>query len=256
MSHPTPFSKIARGALVALGCAVLLGGAVRSGATGVPVHLTNAEALVAAIDPANNNYESTSQVVWPAPGVTASNKTVCGQFVTRLIQKSYNRTDSDFFRCIGSTSPYAKTYHDWFKSNQTCSSALAHQHVKATVVNKVSDWLAGDLIAIKNITVEANNTGHMAMVSAAPVVLWEANGVRAYAVDVIDSTSSPHDTLDTRVTRPDGNHDDTGVGEGTMLIFASSQNDTVTGHCWSTDAGSTEYTQAQKSLVAARLTIP
>ncbi|MCC2671314.1 MAG: hypothetical protein K0Q72_3785 [Armatimonadetes bacterium] len=256
MSHTTPVKQLVRGVLAALGVAALLTGAMRSGADGVPLHLTNAEALVAGITPANNNYEGTSQVVWPAVGVTPSNKTVCAQFITRLIQKSYGRTDSDFFRCIGSTSPYAKTYHDWFKSSQTCSSKLAHQHVYTVQVPRVSDFAPGDLVAIKNLTVASNSTGHMAMVSDTPLLLWEEAGVRAYTVSVIDSTQSPHDELDTRVTRPDGAVEDTGVGEGTMAVFADSQTDTVLGHCWSTDNGSTEYTQSQKSLVVGRLVMP
>lgn len=257
MSHTTPWKRIVRSAFIAAGCATLLASAVRSGATGVPVHLTNAEALVAEIDPADNDYNSTSVVVWPAPGVTPSNQTVCAQFITRLIQKSYGRTDSDFYRCIGSTSPYAKTYHDWFKSAQTCSSKLAHQHIRTVLVPLLSDWQPGDLLAIKNLTVETTNTGHMAMVSGLPEFLSESDGIRTYAVPVIDSTQTPHDVDDTRVTQPDANGSpDTGVGEGTILVFTSAATGQVVGHCWSTDSGSTEYDQSQKSLVVARLVMP
>jgi len=257
MSHNTPWKMIVRGALVTAGCVALLAGAVRGSATAVPVHYSNAVALVAAINPASNDYNTASQVVWPAPNVTPSNKTVCGQFITRLIQKSYGRTDSDFYRCIGSTSPYAKTYHDWFKSAQVCSSPLAHQHIRTIQQLRVGDWLPGDLLAIKNLTVETNNTGHMAMLAGLPELMWEAAGVRAYAVPVIDSTQTPHNADDSRVVHPDaGAEFDTGVGEGTMVVFANGANDQVIGHCWSTDNWSTEYDQSQKSLVVARLAIP
>lgn len=257
MSHTTPWNPIVRGALLAAGCLALLGSAVRSSATGVPVHLTTAVGLVAEIDPADNDYNTTSQVVWPAPGVTPSNQTVCGQFITRLIQKSYGRTDSDFYRCIGSTSPYAKTYHDWFLGSQTCSSKLAHQHIRTVLVPLVADWQPGDLIAIKNLTVETSNTGHMAMVSGTPQLLSETNGVRSYAVPVIDSTQTPHDLDDSRVTRPDASGKaDTGVGEGRMFIQVSASTGKVVGHAWSTYNGSTVYDQSQKSLVAARLVMP
>lgn len=255
MSHFTRKQQIVRSTLiVALG--VTLAGAVRGIASTTPAHATRAEDLVSAITAANNDYNTSSTVVWPAAGVTPGNNTVCGQFVTRLIQKSYGHTDSDFYRCIGSSSPFAKTYHDWFLSGQTCKSPLSHKHVRTVTLGRVSDWKAGDFIAIKNITVETSNTGHMAMVAGTPELLSEANGIRQYAVTVIDSSSDAHDLQDTRVTRPDGSGPDKGVGKGKMRIYADAADDQVIGHCWSTDNGSTLYDQTQKSLVVGRLVTP
>jgi hypothetical protein len=117
----------------------------------------------------------------------------------------------------------------------------------------VTNWQPGDLMAIKHITVETSNTGHMAMISDLPVLVGEWAGIRAYAVSVIDSTSTPHDELDTRELRRDVSGPDKGVGEGTMLIFTDGPDNAVVGHCWSTDPGSKHYTQAEKSLVVARL---
>lgn len=248
-------SQIVRNTVLAAAVGISLTTAVRGIAGTTPAHVTRAEDLVSTIKAVDNDYHSASTVVWPAQGVTASNKTVCGQFVTRLIQKSYGHTDSDFYRCVGSSSPYAKTYHDWFRSGQTCSSKLAHKHVRTVVLGRVSDWQAGDFIAIKNLTVEANNTGHMAMVAGTPELLGETNGIRQYAVTVIDSSSDAHDAEDTRVTRPDGSGPDKGVGKGKMLIYADAADDQVVGHCWSTDNGSTMYDQTQKSLVVGRLVL-
>lgn len=256
MSRFTTRQQIVRHTLFVAVLGTALTGAVRGIASTTPAHASRAEDLVTAIKAADNDYNTSSTVVWPATGVTPSNNTVCGQFVTRLIQKSYGHTDSDFYRCIGSNSPFAKTYHDWFLSGQTCNSKLAHKHVRTVTLGRVGDWKAGDFIAIKNLTVETNNTGHMAMVAAAPELLSEENGIRQYAVTVIDSSSDAHDAQDTRVTRPDATKPDRGVGKGKMLIYADASDDQVVGHCWSTDNGSTMYDQTQKSLVVGRLVTP
>ncbi len=256
MNANTTQKQVFRGALVAATVAAALSGAVRGFASVTPFHATQAERLVISIQAANNDYNTSSTVVWPGSGVTPSNNTVCGQFITRLIQHSYGHTDSDFYRCIGSKSPFAKTYHDWFLGAQTCTSKLAHKHLHFVTLGKVSQWTAGDFIAIKNLTVQTSNTGHMAMVAGSPVLLSEANGIRKYAVTVIDSSSDAHDLQDTRVTRPDAGGPDEGVGKGKMLIFADAADDQVVGHCWSTDNGSTMYDQTQKSLVVGRLVTP
>lgn len=253
MSRST--TRIAGAALcAALGLSGVL--AVRGYAAGTPAHHLEAETLVAAIQPANNVYDDDSVVLWPDPGVTPSNRTVCSQFASRLLQHTYGYTESDFYRCIGSKSPYAKTYHDWFLGPQTCKSKLSHKHLHFVTLGRVIDWQPGDFIAIKNITVESSSTGHVAMVSTAPVYKSTANGLKKYEVLVTDSTSSPHGNADTRKTRPDTNGPDNGVGSGKMVVYAHATTGQVVGHCWSTLSGSTYYTQAQKSLVVGRPVTP
>ncbi len=248
--------KWVRGMVCAAALSLPLAVAARGNATGAPIHQLEAEALVATIEPADNIYNKDSVVSWVGTDAPPSNRTVCSQFVSRLIQHTYGYTESDFYRNMGSTSPTAAKYHDWFIGPQQSYSTRPHRRLNFVVMGRVGDWQPGDFIAIKNIAVQSSSTGHVAMIAAAPQLVSETNGIRKYEVLVIDSSSSYHGADDTRKTRPDTNGPDNGVGAGKMVVFADAADDQVVGHCWSTSKYSTFYDQTQKSLVVGRLVIP
>jgi hypothetical protein len=95
-------------------------------------------------------------------------------------------------------------------------------------INKLADAKPGDVIAWrKEEQVKGDNTGHVVIVDAAPVV--ERKGLMRVAI--IDSTESPH-AKDTRKEGQDG------VGSGTIW-FVVDQAGKPVGYKWKSEKGPT-----------------
>src|SRR5262249_39344742 len=148
--------------------------------------------------------------------------TKCASFVTLVLQQAYQWDDADFTDWFRSSSPYAADYHDAILAG---NGFLEIQHI--------TDIQSGDIIAIKYpYTPDPDDdTGHVMTaagsptlsVAAAPVVA----GTKQYAIEVIDSTKTPHDSTDTRKAAGD-----TGAGLGVFRLYANAAG-TIVGYTWS-----------------------
>lgn len=197
----------------------------------MPAHLVWAESLVSTIAPANNAYGSPTSVQWAGvDSATSSNHSVCATFLTTLLKRAYNLTNTNLKTWTGSTSPSAELYHE-----------LVRTEDGFTRIDAADDLQLGDIIAIDYRDGSAS-TGHVAVASSLPVdqgiVMVNDVPMQRYDVSVIDSSKTHHGTSDTRWLKKDGATADEGVGEGLMRIYADPLTGAVTGHSWSDSAGS------------------
>lgn len=231
--------------LIFAGTASLLGSEAR--AAEAPAHVAWGEILVATLLPSKNEYGSTpSYIRWEGDiGYTAAeNRTVCGTFVTLLFQRAYGLKSSDFSAWMGTASPDAAVYHD----------AIAAEDGFENIAG-VSDIETGDIIAIK-YPPGSSCTGHVAIVADLPVEIPMAapilNGARQFEVVILDSTSTPHGSSDSRV-KADGSFD-AGAGSGSMRLYAGPKGKIV-GYTWSTESSAIFYDQGARHLVVGRLAL-
>lgn len=209
-------------------------------ATG-PVHVASAEKLLADLTISRQNVyaSSPSFILWD--GASSQARTVCGSFITNLLLRSYNFTSSTFTSWLGTTSPYADTYH----------AAIVAQN-KFTRINNITQVQPGDIIAIKYL--DSGTTGHAMMVDSlakahsalSPMVA----GTTQYSITVIDSSSGSHGAADTRRTSPSATSN--GVGRGTIRVYVDSALKPV-GYSWADEAGSTYYSMSQRPLAIGRI---
>ncbi len=228
------------GALVT--ASLLLGASASSAlATSGPLHVTNAETLLANLTISRQNIYASSPSFIAWNGTNSQARTVCGTFINNLLLHTYNWTPSTFTNWMGTTSPYAETYY----------AAIVAQN-NFTRINNIQQVQPGDIIAIKYL--DAGTTGHAMMVDSiarahaalSPIVA----GTTQYAVTVIDSSSGSHGAADTRRTSPSttGN----GVGRGTIRVYGDATLKPV-GYSWADEAGSTYYGMSQRPLAIGRL---
>jgi hypothetical protein len=184
-------------------------------------------------------------------GTLATNRTVCGTFVTNLIQKSTALTANDFYKSFnkamdgtcevgtvsvplvgnvqkGTNSPHAAQYQ------YKISKCPLVGPIKFTVRTSLSAIEAGDVIAV-SYPERTDINGHVMLVRSAPVadpsLPAGPTGSTPYAVTVIDSTSTPHGSSTTYpVTRPGGKNE--GLGTGTFVLYADASGALV-GSRWS-----------------------
>jgi hypothetical protein len=184
---------------------------------------------------AENLYTTTSPaLVRLAAGVMATNRTVCGTFITRLFQNSVGYTSSDFYNSFdkstldcqvgtvggdqkGTTSPDAAQYQ-W--KIASCASVGPIKFTPRTTIAAVE---AGDVLAMKYTDPAQHNnaTGHVMIVRSVPVVDASLKpgpqGSTGYTVEVIDSTSTSHGATDWRALNAGQ-----GLGYGTFVLYADS----------------------------------
>ena len=195
---------------------------------------------------AENLYTTTSPALTRmAPGVMATNRTVCGTFVTRLYQQSsvgyvpndfYNSFNKAMTDCQvgtvnsvqkGTNSPDAAQYQ-WKIANCALTGPI-----KFTARATIGAIEAGDVLAMKytDPAQHDNATGHVMIVRSAPVadatLAAGPAGSTGYTVDVIDSTSSPHGATDWR-----GLDAGQGLGHGTFVLYANASG-TLVASRWS-----------------------
>ncbi|TFZ02518.1 hypothetical protein EZ313_14755 [Ramlibacter henchirensis] len=213
------------------------------------------ESLATHVLDANNLYAHSDQALsWPANGVGIySSRADCSGYVTRSLLKAFDLTTDNMKAWMGSTGPSSARYHDniVFKNN--------FQQIEIA-----SDIRRGDIVAIKYLDKTSGGTGHTMIAASAPVLRTTPTkpliaGTNQFELRIIDSTSSPHGTGDTRKgTAADGS-DQNGAGLGTMRIYADATSGLITGYTWSLSTGSSYYTanspaEDRRSLVVGRMT--
>lgn len=193
-----------------------------------------------------NVYTTDSPALQRAVGTQkAKNRSVCGTLLTQLLQKSVGYTESNFFNSFnkamdsctygkvsgvnkGTSSPNAAQYR--YKI-ENCADSGVIQFTKRTTIGEVE---AGDVLAVaypESTTI----SGHVMIVRSAPVadssLLAGPSGSTAYAVEVVDSTETPHGTS---TTYPDWRGGDVGegLGHGTFVLYANSSG-TIVASRWS-----------------------
>jgi len=222
---------------------------------GLIEHLDLAEMLVATVLPATNFYGDPTKITWEGlNGLNYStNRSKCATLVTQLFEKAYN---PDYVAWFGCTSPHAASYHDAIEVEDGF-----------TLIESIKDVQPGDIIAIQYLDAGCTNltcggfstctsTGHVAIVAdfpkartaSAPLV----TGTTQYSVDIIDTSTSYHGTLDTRYQADVGSAHDQGVGQGTMRIYVNPNDSSIVGHSWSTSSGSAFYSNAKRDVVIGR----
>jgi hypothetical protein len=211
-----------------------------------PPHVPWAELAVDTIDPDDNEYASTpSFIAWGGHDGAAQtkNRSVCATFLTLLLARSYGLTGADFAAWMGSASPSAGVYYE----------AVAGENGFHAVATAPAIEV-GDILAIEYPGGSSSSSGHVMVVTGAPLLRAPTapviQGTSQYEVTIIDSSSSPHGSSDTRMLA--GSAFDTGIGEGTFRLYTDSSG-AIVGHTWSTESGSTYYNQADRPLAAGRL---
>ncbi len=210
-------------------------------ATTGPTHVASAEKLLADLTISRQNVYASSPSFIRWDGVNSEARTVCGSFITNLLLRSYNWTSSTFTSWLGTTSPYADTYH----------AAIVAQN-NFTRISNITQVQPGDIIAIKYL--DSGTTGHAMMVDSlakahsalSPLVA----GTTQYAITVIDSSSGAHGAADTRRTSPSATGN--GVGRGTIRVYVDSALKPV-GYSWSDEAGSPYIAMSQRPLAIGRI---
>lgn len=190
-------------------------------------------------------------------GVKATNRNVCGTLVTKLFQKSLGLTSDDFYKSFnkamdgscavgtvsgaqkGTTSPNASQYRYKIAS---CGGTGPIKFTRRTTISQVR---SGDVLAVE-YPGRTDITGHVMIVRSAPVVDKALpsgpSGATAYAVEIIDSTSTPHGSA---ARYPDwrGGSRGQGLGSGTFVLYANSSG-TVVGSRWSATDSTWKTTSA------------
>lgn len=184
-------------------------------------------------------------------GTLATNRTVCGTFLTLLVQKSTTLTANDFYKSFnkamdgtcevgtvnvpmvgnvqkGTNSPNAAQYQ--YKISKCASTGP----IKFAARTSLSGIVAGDVLAV-SYPERTDINGHVMLVRSAPVADSSLpagpTGSTPYAVTVIDSTSTPHGSSATYPdTRPGGNNE--GLGTGTFVLYADAGG-AIVGSRWS-----------------------
>lgn len=189
---------------------------------------------------AQNVYTtSTPELVAMAPGVSASNRTVCGTLMTRLLQTT-GLTASSFYNsfpktttngCLVGTGPapdkiqYGTNSPDAAQYVYKINNCASTGPVKFTQRSTITSIAAGDLLAV-SFPERTDISGHVMMVRRPPAVDTTLpagpSGSTPYAVLVIDSTSTPHGTSTTYPDErpgPNGAANTQGFGTGTFVVY-------------------------------------
>jgi len=220
------------------------------------------ESLAKNVLDANNIYANSEQALsWPVNGVGIyASRADCSGYVTRSLMKAFEFTADDITAWMGSKGPSSARYHDniLFQNN--------FQRIQRAV-----DVRRGDILASKYLDRDqdqdpnkANGTGHTMIAAGAPVLRSVPTkpvieGTVQYELRIIDSTSSPHSTGDTRKGTGANGADQDGAGLGTMRLYADASSGQITGYTWSLSSGSVYYTATspaddRRSLMVGRMT--
>lgn len=213
------------------------------------------ESLALNVLDENNRYSNDDEALsWPdaATGSIYSSRADCSGYVTRSLMKAFEFTAEDFQAWMGSKGPSSARYHDniVFQNN--------FQRIR-----RASDVQRGDILASKYLDKTGGGTGHT-MIAASTPVLRSAptepliNGTVQYELRIIDSTSSPHSTGDTREGTGTNGADQDGAGLGTIRLYADALSGQIVGYTWSLSSGSVYYTATKpvddrRSLMVGRM---
>ncbi|WP_437680751.1 hypothetical protein [Sorangium sp. So ce131] len=212
---------------------------------GAPDHVRWARELVDNIDPEHNEYGTDPSFVHWA-GVDGAhqyrNRSVCGTFLTLVLQRAYRLSSADIESWSGSASPNAARYHDAIAAG-----------VRFEVIQDVNRIEPGDIVAIK-YPAGSEVSGHVGIVAELPVrsapAPPEIPGTTQYEVALLDSSSSGHGATDTRFTEDGSWHP--GAGLGVLRIYADERGG-LAGYTWSPHEASAYHPRSERDLVVGRL---
>ncbi|MEV4639437.1 LamG domain-containing protein [Actinoplanes sp. NPDC049548] len=221
----------------------------------------------------NNQYvlHSAAEFAWGNPADLADPagwiaRARCASFITGVLKHTYPWATNEYFRTWfdDDPSPEAEDYRKAFAGNPG---------PRMRRVEKITDLLPGDLIAIDYSTTEngtpQDNTGHIVMVRQvkAPYAGGPADhpGVAQYPIEIVDCTAEAHgeyqratykDFPDTRMVWEDGDPQKSlnfqGVGIGHMFFYADAAG-RFAGYRWSVNSGeSNTYGVETRPIAAAR----
>ena len=204
-----------------------------------PAHVALAERLVSEVTATTNSYGWPPAVTWAGiDGATVtSNKSVCSTLQVALLEQAYGFTAAQMTAWTGASQPLAGAMYD-----------AAEAGNGFTAFTQISDVSVGDLWSAKYIS-GSSDTGHIALIDAAPVLEKTTATQELWDVTVIDSTGSPH-TNDTR----SANGED-GVGEGTMRMYTDLSGN-LTGYSWGLSNASVVYYTSDGVRVSTFAHIP
>jgi hypothetical protein len=191
----------------------------------------------------------------------ATNRNVCGTFVTKLFQKSLGFTSDDFYKSFnkamdgscaagtvsgvqkGTTSPNAAQYRYKIAN---CSGTGPIQFTRRATIGEVR---SGDLLAVVYPN-RTDITGHVMIVRSTPIADTTLpagpSGSTPYAVKIIDSTSTPHGSSSRYPDWRGGNRGE-GLGSGTYVLYANSSGGIVATRWSPTDSS---YTRSSSTTLA------
>ncbi|MEK6793248.1 MAG: hypothetical protein AABZ39_00615 [Spirochaetota bacterium] len=191
-------------------------------------HLSNARLLTEAIIPEKNRYAHERAIQWPSSNGSAVVSADCSSLLNELWTRSYLKSDAGLLAVFGKKWPKAR---DWYRTIDRMKYFLK--------ITNILDIAEGDIIAIYYprgmVQTGDTNTGHVMLVNTAPKTMKPRTptvpDAEQYALSVIDSTESPHGKDDTRAKRKDVRSNDSGIGIGTIRLFARSN--AIIGYAWS-----------------------
>lgn len=212
----------------------------------IPPHLGLAERMVNEILPENNSYRNGTPTVrfTGVDGATSMfNESDCSSFVTELLQAAYNLTDAQFSAWTGFRRPGPQHYYDIAMANK---GFVAYSNV-----NSIG---SGDLFIIKYTGSQEAN-GHIVVITAPPTFLGissrsAADGLMMYRLPILDVTSSPHGSSDSRAAT----HQD-GIGTGFMRLYTDSDGNLVT-YQWNNYSNGVIYSTSDRLAMFARIELP
>lgn len=242
----------------------------------------------------HNIYGSPASISFDVNGDIADAKTECASFTTLLLTNTYpEHLSTSLLKTLtgvasGDPGPYAENYYNGIDPalhpNGNTSGSVSLIPLDDSLATKTGRTLrdansgsllqAGDILASRYT--QGSITGHVMTVGtidhvpvrdlqnpaldekmtlstqkAIPGVTY----VRRWLVTVYDSTSSIHNTTDSRYnkdsTEGDGNNDDSGIGSGQIYLYENadggSADGQLVGWTWSTASGYTyEFTDSTK----------
>lgn len=225
-----------------------------------PEHLVWADELIDTLTPDTNEYGDPAALSWSGANGLGHSTSVakCASFLSRLLVQAYA---VDLVARFGCTSPHAATYHHAIATNDGFAA-----------ITSPLDVLPGDVVAIRYLDAgceqltcgtfsDCTTTGHVALVAEAPelraATAPHVAGTVQYTLEILDSSTSPHGSDDTRWFGGANGQHDQGAGRGVMRLYAdaSDPDHPVVGHTWSTSSGSTYHAVNDRSLAIGRFTL-
>lgn len=211
---------------------------------------------------AENEYTSSAtELERMRSGVMATNRNVCGTLVTQVIQKSIGYDSSDFYHSFnkamdscetgtvngeqkGTSSPNASQYR-WKIAN--CGGTGPIQFTRRDTIGAVR---TGDVLAV-TYPDRTDITGHVMIVRKTPVVDRTLpagpSGSTPYAVEILDSTSTPHGSA-SRYPDWRGGNRGRGFGYGTFVLYADGDGKIVASR-WSATDSTLDRTSTNKLAI-------
>ncbi len=209
-----------------------------------PPHLREAVRLADAIKPEQTEYRHRPSLVhWPEDSGGAECRTDCSGFVDLLLRHSYSWISREWLENqTGKKRPLAGDLYDAIQG-----------HKGFDPVGRIADVLPGDFIVMK-YPVDSDNTGHAMLIESLPKKHAATEPLEPkteqWEVAVIDETSSPHGSTDSRYQGPGIKNG--GLGRGTFRIYTNPDG-TFDGYTWSPGPKNKFYGPDTRPMVIARL---